>query len=55
MKKNVLKKMKIPSQIYNATLSIKLLNRVKQQCWLSPSKTDTWWTNLISGKIKEEE
>ena len=47
--------MKIPSQIYNATLSIKLLNRVKQQCWLSPGKADTWWTKLISGKIKEEE
>ena len=36
------------------TLSIKLLNRVKQECWIHPGRTDAWWINLISGKLKEE-
>ena len=47
--------MKILCQVHNASLSIKLLSRVKRERWVHPGRTDAWWINLISGKLKEEE
>ena len=47
--------LQILKYFFRLIISLKLLNKVKQECWVNPGKKDAWWINLISGKLKEEE